>query len=281
MTTQANNGNAATKGTALVTGASTGIGAIYADRLARRGYDLILVARDAKRLAGLAENLARETGRNIDVVPADLTAKADLRRIEERLRADTSITMLVNNAGVGASAAMIDSDPDSLESMIQLNVVALTRLTSAVAPGFVARRNGIVINISSIVALAPELLNGTYSGTKAYVLNLTQSLHHELGAHGVQVQAVLPGATSTEFWDHAGRPISTVPEAWVMSAAEMVDAALAGLDQHELVTIPSLPDAADWQKANDARLALGPNLSRSQAAGRYKVTATSARAGIR
>jgi uncharacterized protein len=271
MATQANNGNAATKGTALVTGASSGIGAIYADRLARRGYDLILVARDAKRLGSLAENLARDTGRKIDIVPADLTAKADLRRVEERLRSDASITMLVNNAGVGATAPLIDSDPDSLESIIQLNVVALTRLTSAAVPGFVARGNGIVINISSIVALAPELLNGTYSGTKAYVLNLTQSLHHEVSAQGVQVQAVLPGATSTEFWDRAGMPVSALPEAWVMSAAEMVDAALAGLDQHELVTIPSLPDAADWQRATDARLALGPNLSHSHAAERYKV----------
>ena len=261
------------KGTALITGASSGIGAIYADRLARRGYDVILVARDAKRLTGVAESLTRDTGRKVEVVTADLTAKSDLRRIEERLRTDASITMLVNNAGVGATSTLIDSDPDHLESMIQLNVVALTRLTSAAVPGFVARGHGVVVNIASIVALAPELLNGTYAGTKSYVLSLTQSLHHEVGAKGVQVQAVLPGATHTDFWDRAGTPVSALPGQIVMSAAEMVDAALAGLDQRELVTIPSLPDVSDWDKLNDARLALGPNLSRNQAAQRYKVVA--------
>lgn len=265
MTTSSN------MGTALVTGASSGIGAIYADRLARRGYDLILVARDTRRLAGLAEKLSTETGRKVETLGADLTATADLHRIEARLRSDAGITMLVNNAGVGATATLVDSDPDSLESMIQLNVVALTRLTSAVVPGLVARGKGTVINISSIVAVSPELLNGVYSGTKSFVLSFTQSLHHEVGAKGVQVQAVLPGATSTEFWDRAGMPVTALPEAWVMSAADMVDASLAGLDQGELITIPSLPDAADWQKANDARLALGPNLSHNRPAARYGV----------
>ncbi|TAL99192.1 MAG: SDR family oxidoreductase [Paraburkholderia sp.] len=267
MTTSSN------MGTALVTGASSGIGAIYADRLARRGYDLVLVARDTQRLTGLAEKLSKETGRKVETLGADLTATADLRHIEARLRSDAGITMLVNNAGVGATATLVDSDPDSLESMIQLNVVALTRLTSAVVPGLVARGKGTVINISSIVAVSPELLNGVYGGTKSFVLSFTQSLHHEVGAKGVQVQAVLPGATSTAFWDRAGMPVTALPEAWVMSAADMVDAALAGLDQGELVTIPSLPDAADWQKANDARLALGPNLSHNRPAARYGVGA--------
>src|SRR6266702_6521949 len=165
MATQAN------KGAALVTGASSGIGAVYADRLARRGYDLILVARDVQRLNSLAERLTKETGRHVDTVGADLTVKADVRRIEERLRTDRGITMLVNNAGVGATASLIDSDVDALETMIELNVTALTRLTAAAVPGFVERGNGTVINIS-IVALSPEMLNGTYSGTKAYVLNL-------------------------------------------------------------------------------------------------------------
>ncbi len=258
------------KGTALVTGASSGIGAVYADRLARRGYDLILVARDAARLNALAERLTTETGRRIDTITADLTVKADVRRIEERLRADAGITMLVNNAGVGATASLIDSDVDALETMIDLNVTALTRLTAAVVPGFVARGNGIVINISSIVALSPETLNGTYSGTKAYVLNLTQSLHHEVGDKGVQLQAVLPGATSTAFWDRAGLPVEHLPSQIVMSAEDMVDAALAGLDQGELVTIPSLPDAADWERLNSARQQLQPNLSHKLPAARYK-----------
>jgi len=127
-----------------------------------------------------------------------------------------------------------------------------------------------VINIASIVALAPELLNGTYGGSKAFVLAFTQSLHHELGPKGIQVQAVLPGATSTDFWNVAGRAVSDLPSQIVMSAEEMVDAALVGFDRRELVTIPSLPDAGDWERFEAARSALGPNLSRSSAALRYQ-----------
>lgn len=256
-------------GTALVTGASSGIGAVYADRLARRGYDLILVARDGDRLHALAERLTQQTGRRVETLAADLTVKADVRRIEERLRADRGITMLVNNAGVGATASLIDSDVDALEKMIDLNVTALTRLTAAAVPGFVERGNGAVINISSIVALSPETLNGTYSGTKAYVLNLTQSLHHEVGGKGVRLQAVLPGATSTAFWDRAGLAVQHLPTQIVMSAEDMVDAALAGFDDGELVTIPSLPDATDWERLDQARRHLQPNLSHKLPAPRY------------
>jgi short-subunit dehydrogenase len=263
------NGKNQGKGTAVVTGASSGIGAVYADRLARRGYDLLLVARDGERLKNVADRLTRETGRHVEIVSADLTVKADVRRIEERLRTDRAITMLVNNAGVGATAPLIDSNIDALEKMIDLNVTSLTRLTAAVLPGLVERGAGTVINISSIVALSPELLNGTYSGTKAYVLNLTQSLHHEVGGKGVRLQAVLPGATSTAFWDRAGLAVEHLPSQIVMTAEDMVDAALAGLDQGEVVTIPSLPDAADWERLNSARQHLQPNLSHSVPAARY------------
>jgi short-subunit dehydrogenase len=259
------------KETALITGASSGIGAVYADRLAHRGYDLILVARDQKRLTALATSLSASTGRKVDSIAADLTQPTAVLRVEELLRSDNSITALVNNAGFGATSKLIDSNIEELDNMIQLNVTALTRLTAAVLPGLIERANGVIVNIASIVALAPELLNGVYSGTKAYVVNLTQSLHHEVGDKGIQVQAVLPGATSTEFWDRAGLPVHNLPNQWVMSADEMVDASLAALDQHELITIPSLPDAADWQRLDAARLALGPNLSRKHAADRYKV----------
>jgi short-subunit dehydrogenase len=258
------------KGTALITGASSGIGALYAERLAKQGYDLILVARNKDRLAQLSERLQRETGRSARVVVADLTTPEDLRSVEELLRQDAGITMLVNNAGFGSAATLLDSDPDWLESMIQLNVVALTRLTRAVAPALVARGKGIIVNIASIVALAPEVLNGTYSGTKAYVVNFTQSLHRELGPKGIQVQAVLPGATRTEFWDVAGLPSQHLPSEIVMEATELVDAALAGLAMKELITIPSLPDASEWDRLDSARMALGPKLSLERAAARYK-----------
>ena len=258
-----------TQGTALVTGASSGIGAVYARRLAERGHDLVLVARDVARLTGLADRIRATARVRVELLPADLTAKADLLRVEQRLQSDERITLLVNNAGVGATAALVDSDVDSLDKMIQLNVTALTRLTRAVAPGMVDRGRGAVINIASIVALAPELLNGTYGGSKAFVLAFTQSLNHELGPKGIQVQAVLPGATSTDFWNTAGMPVSHLPSEIVMNVEEMVDAALVGFDRKELVTIPSLPEAADWDRFDAARKALGPNLSRSTAAARY------------
>ena len=259
------------KGTALITGASSGIGAVYADRLARRGYDLILVARDQARLGTLAARLTAETGREVETIAADLLQKADVLKLEQRLRSDSGITLLLNNAGVGATAKLVDADLEKMEQMIQLNVIALTRLAGAAAISFSQRGKGIVINIASIVALAPELLNGVYSGSKAFVVNFTQSMHHELADKGIQVQAVLPGATSTDFWDKAGLAVQHLPSEIVMTAEEMVDAALAGLDQRELITIPSLPNAADWDAYDAARKHLGPNLSLKHAAGRYKV----------
>jgi uncharacterized protein len=261
----------ATKGTALITGASAGIGAVYADRLARRGYDLILVARNPKRLAALAQRLKEETGRSVETIAADLNDKADLARIETTLRTNASITLLVNNAGIGAVTPLLDSDVEKMDEMIRLNVGALTRLTYAAAPGFVARGGGTIINIASVVAISPETLNGVYGGSKAFVLALSQSLHHELADKGVRVQAVLPGATATELWDKAGLPVRNLPAEIVMSAEDMVDAALAGLDQGEIVTIPSLSDKADWDRFDAARRAMSGRLSSAVSARRYNI----------
>jgi len=260
-----------TKGTALITGASSGIGAVYADRLARRGYDLILVARNESRLATLARRLESATGRSVAPITADLNDKADLARIEATLRTNASITLLVNNAGVGATAPLLDSDVEKMDEMIRLNIGALTRLTYAAVPGFVARRGGTIVNIASIVAISPEALNGVYGGSKAFVLAFSQSLQHELAQKGVRIQAVLPGATATEFWEIAGRPVSKLPAAIVMSAEVMVDAALAGLDQGETVTIPSLPDKAEWDRFEAARRAMSSRLSSAVPARRYNI----------
>ncbi|MGX1102669.1 MULTISPECIES: SDR family NAD(P)-dependent oxidoreductase [Bradyrhizobium] len=261
------------KGTALVTGASSGIGALYADRLARRGYDLILVARNRERLDGLAKRLVAETGRSIEIVAADLSKRGDVSRIESILRSNTGISVLVNNAGVGATAPLLASDVDKMSDLIALNVDALMRLTYAAVPGFVARGGGTIVNIASVVGVAPEMLNGVYGGSKAFVLALTQSLQHELKDKNIRVQAVLPGATATEFWDVAGTPVEHLPGEIVMKAEDMVDAALAGLDQGEVITVPSLPEAADWQAYETARQKLMPNLSRSAPAARYRVKA--------
>ena len=258
------------KGTALITGASSGIGAIYADRLARQGYDLILVARSADRLRAAATRITAETGRTVEIVGADLTDPAELAEVETLLRTDSSITLLVNNAGVGATAPLLTAEIGKMETIIDLNVTALTRLTYAAAPSFVARGHGTIINIASVVAVYPELLNGVYGGSKAFVLAFSQSLHHELADKGVRVQAVLPGATATEFWDVAGTPVQHLPQEIVMRTEDMVDAALAGLAQGELVTIPSLPEQGDWTAYETARQTLMPNLSRAEPAARYK-----------
>jgi len=262
------------KGTALITGASSGIGAIYADRLARRGYNLVLVSRNEARMKAVAERVSRETGRSIGILVADLGKAADRERIETVLRTNADITMLVNNAGVGATAPLLGADLSAMNDMIALNVTALTHLTHAAAPGFVKRGGGTIINIASIVAIAPEALNGVYGGSKAFVLAFSQSLRHELSDKGVRVQVVLPGATATDFWDIAGKPVSELPQKIVMSAEDMVDASLAGLDQGEFVTIPALPNKADWDTFEAARQALHPNLSHQDPAARYGVKAS-------
>ena len=265
--------NTRSKGTALITGASSGIGAVYADRLARRGYDLILVARNRDKLDKLAKRLTSETRRSVEVLPADLSNKADLARVEEVLKKDASITLLVNNAGIGTFAPLLDSDVNKMDEMISLNVSALTRLTYAVVPGLVARGTGTIINISSIVAISPETLNGVYGGSKAYVLAFSHSLQHELAPKGLRIQAVLPGATGTDFWDIGGYPASNFPAGFVMTTEDLVDSALSGLDQGELVTIPALPDKAEWDKFEAARRDMSTRLSRSEPAARYGLKA--------
>ncbi|GEO12898.1 SDR family NAD(P)-dependent oxidoreductase [Microvirga aerophila] len=267
------------QGTALITGASSGIGAIYADRLARRGHDLILVARNQSRLEELAARLRDETDRSVEIVPADLNDEADLRRVETVLRTNSAISMLVNNAGIGGAAPLLASDVDAMDRMIRLNVLALTRLTYAAAPAFVERGSGTIINIASIVAISPETLNGAYGGSKAFVLAFSQSLQHELAEKGVRIQAVLPGATATEFWDVAGLPVSNLPAEIVMAAPDLVDAALAGLDQGETVTIPALEDKSEWDAYDVARRAMADKLSRTKPAGRYNVGSETTRHG--
>ncbi|MBC8636306.1 SDR family oxidoreductase [Caballeronia sp. EK] len=256
-------------GTALVTGASSGIGAVYAERLARRGYDLILVARNRDRLATLAGRITNETRRSVEILDADLNDRDALAAVEAKLKEDASITLLVNNAGIGTHTPLLDSDVDAMTRMIDLNVTALTRLTYAAVPGFVARGKGAVINIASIVSIAPEILNGVYGGTKAFVLAFSQSLKRELADKGVHVQAVLPGATATDFWETGGLPLENLDKAIVMSASDMVDAALVGFDRGEFVTIPSLHDGAKWDAYEAARQAMAPELSTDTPAARY------------
>jgi len=261
--------NSPSKGTALITGASRGIGAVYADRLAKRGYDLILVARNQARLKALSARLTSETGRSITPLPADLNDKPELAKVETTLQDDQTITMLVNNAGIGSIAPLLNADVEKMDDMIALNITALTRLTYAAAPAFVARGAGTIINIASVVGISPETLNGVYGATKAYVIALSHSLQHELADKGIRIQAVLPGATATDIWEIAGLPWQNLPASIVMSPEGMVDAALVGLDQGEVVTIPSLHDGDDWTRFEAARRAISKRFGNSVPAPRY------------
>jgi len=255
-------------GTALITGASSGIGATYADRLARRGYDLVLIARDAARLEALAARLRAETGVAIEVMRADLTGEEDLARVEGKLRDDASISLLVNNAGAAAPGGFAQADAEALDRLIRLNVTAVTRLAGAVVPRFLGEGRGAIINLSSVLGLAPEISFGIYGATKAFVLMLSQSLQAELGARGIYVQAVLPSATRTEIWQRSGRDVNAIAN--VMEVDELVDAALIGFDRREAVTIPSLPDAGQWDAFSAARQAMLPNFRQQHAAARYR-----------
>lgn len=263
-------------GTALITGASTGIGAIYADRLARRGHDLVLVARDVTRLEALAARLRSETGAHVDVLPADLSDRSQLAKVEARIASDETLTLLVNNAGISLEGTLIDTPAVTIEHLIAINVTAPTLLAGAAVRAFAPRGAGGIINLSSVLALAPEMFDGTYSATKAFMLNLTQGLAKEVADKGIRVQAVLPGATRTEIWARSGKDIDSFPAEWVMDASDLVDAALLGFDRGETVTIPPLADEAKWHAMQEARLAMASELSRRDVAPRYRVSAESA-----
>jgi len=261
-------------GTALITGASTGIGAVYADRLARRGHNLILVARDKARMDALAEKLRAETGVAIEVLRADLTDRSDLATVETRLASDPAIDILVNNAGMSMSGTVVEVEPAQIERLIALNITATSLLAAAAAKAFVARGRGAIVNIASVLALAPEMFDGLYSGSKAHLLNLSLSLSHQLQDKGVYVQAVLPGATRTEIWERSGKDVDSFPPEMVMGVDDLVDASLVGFDRRETVTIPPLPDEGQWAALTAARQAMGPNLSRRDVAERYRVLET-------
>jgi len=252
----------------LITGASSGIGAVYADRFARRGHDLVLVARDKARLDNLAARLRQDYNINVDVLPADLTLSSDLATVATRLRDDARIDTLINNAGIAQSGSFIEQTPDSIDKLIALNTTALTRLASAVTPRFVQAGKGSIVNISSVVGLAPEFNMSVYGATKAFVLFLSQGMDLELSSKGIYIQAVLPAGTYTELWDRAGIDISSSSR--MMEVNELVEAALVGFDRRELVTIPPLHNAARWDTLNAARQALLSDIKQAEAAERYK-----------
>ncbi|RWN51720.1 MAG: SDR family oxidoreductase [Mesorhizobium sp.] len=263
--------NAMTIPSVLITGASTGIGAAYAERFARRGHDLVLVARDKARMEALAARLSQENGVAIDIIQADLTQPAELAAVETRLREDASIGILLNNAGTAIGGSFIEQSTDDVARLVALNTTALLRLASAIAPRLAAAGEGAIVNIGSVVGLAPEFGMTVYGATKAFVLFLSQGLSLELAPKGVYVQAVLPATTRTEIWGHVGADVNTLSN--VMEVDDLVDAALVGFDRRELVTIPPLPDAGQWDALQAARQAMLPNYRNEHPAERYRTVA--------
>ncbi|MCF5707148.1 SDR family NAD(P)-dependent oxidoreductase [Pseudomonas syringae] len=252
----------------LVTGASTGIGAVYAERFASRGHDLVLVARDKARLDSLAARLREEHGVAVEVLQADLTHNEDLAVLEKRLSDDARIGVLINNAGAAQTGGFLDQTTHSVDQLITLNITALTRLASAIAPRLVQAGEGAIVNIASVVGLAPEFGMTVYGATKAFVVFLSQGMSLELADKGVYVQAVLPAATRTEIWERAGIDINTLPD--IMEVHDLVDAALVGFDRREPITIPPLRDDARWDALQAARQALLGEIRQSEVAQRYQ-----------
>lgn len=257
-----------TTSSVLITGASTGIGAVYADRFARRGHNLVLVARDQAKLEALAARLQQDYRIHVDVLPADLTKASDLAKVEKRLQDDSRIDTLINNAGIAQSGGFIQQTSSSIDQLIALNTTALTKLAAAIAPRLVQAGKGSIVNISSVVGLAPEFGMSVYGATKAFVLFLSQGMSLELSSKGVYVQAVLPAGTYTEIWQRAGIDISNFSQ--MMHVDELVDAALVGFDRREGVTIPPLHNAARWDNLDATRQALLSDIKQAEAAERYK-----------
>jgi len=256
---------------ALVTGASSGIGAVYADRLASRGYDLILVARRRDRLQALATKISASYGRHVDTLGADLTDADDLARVEHILASNPDIRVLINNAGLARLQPLAQTPVADSMTQIALNITALTRLTHAVLPGMLARNQGLIVNVASVLAVQSLPVSSVYSGTKSFVLAFSRGLQAELAETGVKLQIVLPASTATEIWDESGVPLSALRQDSVMTTENLVDAALAGLDQGESITWPSVADATLWDRYDEARAALFSATQVGVPAPRYKI----------
>ncbi|ENX63689.1 MULTISPECIES: SDR family NAD(P)-dependent oxidoreductase [Acinetobacter] len=253
---------------ALVTGASSGIGAVYADRLAKRGYDLILVARDQSRLKQIAQKIQQQYGVQVEVIAVDLSKNEDVISIENRLKSDPQINLLVNNAGISVSGQFLEQDLEQIEKLISLNISALVRLSHAILQRLIPQNTGAIINLGSVVGLAPEFGLTVYGASKSFVEFFSQSLSLELKETNVYIQAVLPSATKTAIWERSGADISQMPP--MMDVDQLVDAALIGFDKRETITIPVLKDENLWKTYQNSRLKLLPNFSSSEVALRYQ-----------
>jgi len=235
--------NSTKGGTALITGASSGIGAAYARTLAARGKNLILVARRKERLAALAEELHRNHAITAEVLVADLTNPADIEHVEKRIHEMEPLDMLINNAGFGTSGNFSEIDLAKQIDMINLHVIASVRLCRAAGPGMIARKSGVIINVSSAGAFMPSQGNATYCATKAFLVTFSEALQRELMGTGVKIQALCPGFIHTEFHDTSEfkkLDRSLIPGFLWTSADDIVAASLRSLKTGKVTYIPGL-----------------------------------------
>jgi short-subunit dehydrogenase len=225
---------------ALVTGASAGLGAVFATALAHAQYNVILVARNRQRLEALAQQLHHAYGVHTEVYVADLTQPAALQALEEIITQEPRLAVLVNNAGFGTTGPFVRLDPDREEDEIRLNVIALVRLTRAALPGMITRGRGAIINLSSLSAFLPGPYDATYGATKAFVNSFTEAIHEEVRGTGVHVQALCPGFTYTEFQQRAGIDVSAIPSLAWMTPEAVVRASLAALERGQVICVPGI-----------------------------------------
>jgi uncharacterized protein len=258
---------------AFITGASSGIGAAYAEQLALAGYDLILVARRRERLEALAEKL-RTIGAEAEALPADLTDHDDLHELELRVADDKRLALLVNNAGFGGYRRFVEVEPRVIDDLISIHVRTIARLTRAALPGMVRRGTGAIVNVASTLALSGALppdplpYRAVYAGAKAFILAFTEALSGELADSAVQVQACVPGLVDTEYQALVGRDPSKMPP--MMRPEDVVAASLAALADREVVCLPGLEDAALFKRLADARREAMVSAGKPTLAERYR-----------
>lgn len=268
--------NSSARPHAVVTGASSGIGKAFAERLARDGYDLTIVARRRDRLEQLAGGLRSDPGVNVEVVVADLARPADVHLLEKRLASDPSLEMLVNNAGFADHMPFIQLDPDKAEEVIQVQVLAVTRLTRAALPGMLERHKGAIINVSSRLAFSgpvniPRMApTATYAATKAFVNTFTQILSREVEGTGVQVQALCPAVVLTEFHTRQGMDPKRFPPDIVSTPEDVIQASLAGLRMGEVICLPGMEDPSLFERLQEDQRQFFEQSGAGGLAGRYK-----------
>ena len=250
--------------TAFITGASSGIGAIYAERLAARGYNLILAARREDRLQALADQLQARYAIRASILKADLSEEQGIEAVEQRLQQDPAIDLFINNAGTAKLAGFLASTPREHQAIHTLNTTALLRLSYAALAAFTPRRRGTLINIASILALHTLPGSAVYSASKAWGVSFTR------GDSGVRIQAVLPAATATDLWPTSGVALDALPTGTVMTTEDLVDAALRGLEMGEQVNLPPVHDLGLWETFEQSRLALFTSARTGQPAPRYR-----------